>query len=216
MNIIILGPQASGKGTQASLLADRLQMIHMESGKLLRELADFDPKVDEIINIKGELYPDNETMDLIAKAIEEGGGIKKGVIFDGYPRSVKQYEILKKWLETKDLSVDKAILINVSDKVAIKRLASRRICEECGANYNLITNPPKVEDKCDRCGGNLFQRKDDDPETIKKRLEIYKDQTAPLTTLLEKEGILQKVDGERPIRAIFEEIVEKLKIKKPR
>lgn len=205
MNIIIFGPQGSGKGTQAKLISEKLGLFYFESGEFLRNLAESNPRIDEIINKKGELLPDEEIFSYATEYLEKNDPDGKNIIFDGYPRSVKQYELLTKWLETKDSRVDKAILLNISEEVSVKRLSARRICTKCGNVYNLITNlPPKGV--CE-CGGELVQREDDKPEAIKKRLDLYKKNTKPLIEIFKKDGLLVEINGERPINTIFEDII---------
>lgn len=211
MNIVILGPQGSGKGTQAKLIAARLNLFYLETGKMSRELAERDSRVDEIVNKKGELLPDEEIFSYVANYIDEKNYGNKNIIFDGFPRSVKQYELLKNWLKTKNIRIDTAILLNISEGESIRRLSARRVCEKCGINYNLITKPPPPEG-C-KCGGNLIHREDDKQEAIKRRLSLYKRTTHPLIDIFKKEGILMEVDGERPIETIFKDILIRLGLK---
>ena len=211
MNIIILGPQASGKGTQAELLADKLNLYHLESGQMLRKIATHNKRIDEIINVKGELVPDEETLRLIAGVIQENNALERGVIFDGFPRTVEQYHLLKKWLADRGQKIDIAIFLEVSEMTVSKRLSARRVCKSCAEIYNLITNPPKQANICDRCGGELIQREDDKPDVIKKRLTIYRNETEPMIELMAEEGLLIKIDGEKEIEMIFAEIMQKLK-----
>jgi adenylate kinase len=212
MNLIILGPQASGKGTQADLLTKELGLFHLESGELLRELAKTNKKIYEYQNVKGELVPDEETLGYIAKHLDEKDAFNKGVIFDGYPRSVRQYNLLKDWLNSKKQKINKAIFVNVSEDTTVERLSARRVCEKCKTVYNLITNPPPLPSRCE-CGGGLVQRDDDRPETIRKRLKVYKELTKPLIDVLRKEGNVIEVNGERDIDVIFTDILKKLEDK---
>ncbi|RLC32886.1 adenylate kinase [Candidatus Woesebacteria bacterium] len=207
MNIIILGPQGSGKGTQAKLLAKKLDLLLFETGKFLRELAKTDKSIDERINKRGELLPDEEVFSLVSNHLNEKAPTAKNILLDGYPRSVKQYELLEDWLKQKDAKIDKAILLEISEKESIRRLSARRTCNKCGQIYNLITNLPPA-DGCP-CGGSLTQREDDMPESIKKRLAAYNKVTKPLVKRLESQGILEKVDGERPIETIFKDILSR-------
>jgi adenylate kinase len=208
MNIIILGPQGSGKGTQARLLAKRLNLFYFESGKFLREIAKTNPTIDEMINKKGKLVPDEETFSLASKFLEEKVPNLQNMILDGYPRSIKQLELMEDWLKERNSKIDKAIFLEVSRETSIKRLSARRICEKCGKLYNLVTNPPP-EGGCP-CGGKLIQREDDKEKAIKQRLSEYERATKPLVKLLETKGILEKVDGERKIQVIFEDILSRL------
>lgn len=214
MNIIILGPQGSGKGTQGKLLKDHFGLFYLEAGSFLRQIASKDERIDELINKKGELLPDEEVFGLISKYLEKEKPDRENILFDGFPRSVKQYELLKQWLKKKNKKVDYAIFLDVSEAESIKRLSSRRICSRCGRVYNLITNPPKGPfGKCE-CGGDLTHRQDDKLEAIAKRLKLYKKKTKPLLEVLKQEKILVRVDGERPIDVIFEDILKRLRFKK--
>ncbi len=208
MNIIILGPQGSGKGTQAKLLAEKLNLFYFESGKFLRKLAESDERINEIVNKKGGLIPDKQMFSLFSDFLDKKKSDGQNILLDGFPRSLKQYALLKNWLNQKGQKINSAILLNISERESIRRLSARRICAECGTLYNLITNPPPTKN-C-KCSGVLIQREDDRPEAIKKRLTAYKRQTEPLIDLLRKEGILIEVDGERPIEIIHKNILARL------
>lgn len=203
MNVIILGPQGSGKGTQAKLLAEKYGLYYFESGNFLRELSKTRPDIGERIN-RGELVEDREMFSLVGDFLEKNIPSGKNLILDGYPRSVLQYELLKDWLKGKNSKIDRAIFLDISQKESIRRLSARRMDKETGKIYNLITNPPDI--KVNKA--NLIQREDDTPDAIKKRLELYTKTTQPLLSTLEKEGVLIKVDGERPIEVIFEDLVK--------
>ena len=205
MNILILGPQGSGKGTQAKLLSESLRLFYFEAGVFLRGLAKSDKRIDAIVNKKGDMVPDEEMFNYVVDNLETKI-LGSGVLFDGYPRSIKQYELLKKWLKAKSQTIDIVFFLDVSDKESIKRLSARRICENCENVCNLITNPPSKDGVCDRCGGALVHREDDKPEAIKERLMLYRKFTQPLLAIFKKEGILNKIDGERPIDAIQDDL----------
>lgn len=206
MNILVLGALGSGKGTQARLIAEKLNLFYFESGKFLRELAKSDSSIDERINKKGELLPDKEIFSLLTKHIEDKNPTRESLLLEGYPRSIKQYELLKKWLAEKSQQIDKAIYLEISEKESIKRTSARKIDRRTGKIYNLITNPPGS----DVDTNDLYQRPDDKPEAIKKRLDWFKDCVLPLVDVFEKEGILERVNGERPIEVIFKDILSRL------
>jgi len=206
MNILLLGPQGSGKGTQAELVLRNFHFYYLEAGDLLREAAKTDSQIDEMINKKGELAPDEIIFSLVTGKLEKDKPDRDGILFDGYPRSVAQYQLLKDWLAQGGKKVDLAILIKIGHEESIRRLSARRICKKCEKIWNLITPPtPPTETTCD-CGGELYQREDDKPEAIKERLLLYEKVTGPLLEMLEGEGKLIEVGGERPIDRIYEEI----------
>lgn len=209
MNIIVLGPQGSGKGTQAELIASKLDFVHMESGKLLRQKAQTDERIKKMLN-EGVLVPDEETIEYIEEKLQTDGHDFDQIIFDGFPRSLRQYNLLKSWLASKGAKIDKVIYLDITDKESVRRLSARRTCNKCAAVYNLVTNPPKGE-VCDKCGGELVQRDDDTPEIIQKRLEVFHTQTKPILSVAEKDGILVRINGERPIGVISTEIITLLK-----
>lgn len=213
MNILILGPQGSGKGTQAELLSQKFDLLYLEMGSLLRDLAKKDAEIDKLINKEGKLVPDEKTADIFTNFLKLNPlENKKGLILDGFPRTPKQYEFVKDYLAKAGQKLDWTIFLEISEEISVKRLSARRICENCGKTYNLLTNPPKNE-ICDDCGGKLMQRKDDKEDAIRERLSIYRERTQPLIEILEKEGILIRVNGERPIETIFQDICTQLQQK---
>lgn len=210
MNLLILGPQGSGKGTQAEMLAKKFDLLYLEMGALLREISAHDREVDRLINKEGKLVPDEKTAEIFTNFLKENSfRSKQGLMLDGFPRTPGQYEFVKGYLAKTGEKLDYAITLEVSEATSIKRLSSRRVCSGCGKTYNLLTNTPRGE-MCDECGGELVQREDDKEEAIRERLKIYRERTKPLIKRLEKEGILLKVDGERPIETIFKDICSRL------
>jgi len=213
MIIIFLGPPGSGKGTQAKLLHQKLGGFYFEGGGVLRQKAEENSslgrKIKEIIYQQGKLVPDN-LMKKILKDWLADKDIKKGIIFDGFPRSLAQYQILKEILFKKGEKITKVIFLKVSEPVLVSRLSSRRICPKCGLEFNLITKPPKNDEICDSCGTKLIQRADDTPEVIKARLKTYFEKTQPLVDLAKKEKVLEEMDGERKIEEIHQEILERI------
>jgi adenylate kinase len=213
MIIIFLGPAGSGKGTQAKLLCQKISGFYFEAGSILRKKAEEDSplgrKIKKIIYQEGGLVPDY----LMEKIIKEWLGdkdISRGIVFDGFPRTLAQYRLLKKILLQKGEEISKVIFLRVSEPVIISRLSSRRVCPKCGLEFNLITKPPKQDEICDSCGAKLIKRADDKPEVIKERLKIYFEKTQPLVDLAAKEGVLEEVDGERKIEEIHQEILRRI------
>lgn len=211
MNIVLLGPQGSGKGTQARLLSEKMGFFHMESGSLLRNLAKTNKRINEIINVKGELVPDEETLNYICKKLEKENPQKYDqVVFDGYPRSINQYKLLKQKLLSESYSIDLVFYIHISERETVRRLSARRIDKVSGEIYNLITNPPSKNIN----KSNLIQREDDQPEIIKKRLAVFYEQTKPMIKQIKRDGILVKINGEQPVDKIYKEIKQRIDEKK--
>jgi adenylate kinase len=210
MNLIILGPQGSGKGTQAKILSDKLGLYYFEMGGFLRDLSIRNTEVASFIS-RGILVPD-DLFFLSMKALMEDKILKgNGMILDGFPRTMVQYQTLKNWFDENGLKIDKMILLEIDDDEVVRRLSARRTCEKCGALYNLVTSPiPKDPQKCDKCGGTLTQRTDDNPETIKKRLSEYRENTVPLLEQAQKDGVLIKIDGEQAIEKVTEAVLAAL------
>jgi adenylate kinase len=201
-NIIFIGPQGSGKGTQAKILAEKLNIPHISTGDLFRGLTKgpLKEEVDANIN-QGKLVPDELTVKILKQRISNPD-CKKGFILDGFPRNLDQAKLLDNIAK-----IDKVIEINISDKLAIERISSRISCKKCGAVYNTITNPPNKENICDQCQNELYRRADDNPEAIKKRLETYHKETKPI--LKKYQSILDSIDGNQEINKIAEQILEK-------
>jgi len=211
MNIVILGPQGSGKGTQAAFLAKKFNLTHIETGKLLRKIAESDHPLSQQVRAimkEGSLVSDEILQVILEQTIKNSEG-SLGFVFDGTPRDVKQYDLIKSILESQGGKIDKLILLNISEEVSLKRLTSRRTCEVCGNVYNLITSPSPNGDNCE-CGGKLVQREDDTPESIKKRLATYHERTQAVLKKAAEDGILVEIDGERAPDLIFSDIVKEV------
>tara|TARA_Y100000034_G_C6729781_1_gene323250 strand:- start:78 stop:701 length:624 start_codon:yes stop_codon:yes gene_type:complete len=204
MNIIIIGPQGSGKGTQAKFISEKFSIPHICTGDLFRSLeGDLRERLNLIIN-KGELVPDDLTLEILQRRINQQDA-QNGIVLDGYPRNINQSELLKSIVQ-----IDTIINITLSDEEAINRLSSRLSCK-CGAVFNKITNPPKQQNICNNCQSQLYQREDDKPEAIKKRLETYKQQTQPIINHYKENNIeVITINGDQPINIIKEEIEERL------
>ncbi len=207
MNIVLLGPPGSGKGTQAEMLSDHFNLYYLQTGDLARELAEKDTRINEIID-SGKLIPEEEMTAFVMKHLEKNVPEGRNILFEGFPRFVHQYQVYEKWLASKGEKIDKVILLDIAEEDVVKRLSARRICSKCDKVYNLITNPPP-EGKCE-CGGELVQRDDDNPNAIKVRFDYYRKNTKLLADYLKDKGSLIIIDANRPINVIFEEIVQKL------
>lgn len=205
MNIIILGPQGSGKGTQAGNIAKKYKLEHISTGDIFREhmknKTELGKKIEEIMQ-SGNLVPDKITNQIVKEKLEN---TKKGFILDGYPRNIEQAKFLDKTAK-----IDFVIDLELTEEEAINRISSRRICSECGEGFNTIYIKPKIKGICDKCGGKLIQRDDDQPEAIKKRLKIYNEQTTPLKDYYRNEGLLIEIDGTPSIEVVFESIVSEI------
>ena len=211
MNILLIGPQGSGKGTQAEILVEKMDLTYIEMGGLLREAAKDNPTVDRIMNVEGKLVPDEITFGIVTEKINKVAPEKDNILFDGFPRSVSQYETLSNWFGEYGKKIDVAVLIDIPDAESVRRLSARRKCSKCGKIWNLVTSPkPPTDTSCD-CGGELIQRADDTPEAIAKRLKVYHETTSELGDLLMEKGILMKVDGTGSIDEVTGEILEGLK-----
>ena len=202
MVVILLGPPGVGKGTQAVELADGLGWRHVSTGDLLRahrrEGTALGLEAKGYMD-RGELVPD-ELIVAMVKDVLEALPSEQGVVFDGYPRTVPQAEALDRVLAELGRQVDRVVLLEADDEVLVKRLAGRRSCPECGAVYNVHFNPPATAGRCDRCGAELVHRKDDEPETVRRRLQVYQEQTAPLVAHYEaSDAPLVRVQGDRPV-----------------
>ncbi len=215
MRIIMLGAPGAGKGTQASRISERYGIPQISTGDILRsavrEGTELGKKAKEYMD-RGELVPDEIVIGIVRERIVQDDR-KKGFILDGFPRTVVQAEALDRMLEELGLSIDYVINIDVPEEEIVKRLTGRRTCRNCQAMYHVIFNPPKKDNVCDKCGGELYQRDDDKEETIRARLEVYKRQTAPLIDYYSRKGKLVNIDGTKGIDEIFEEIVKVLEKK---
>ncbi|MBL7036410.1 nucleoside monophosphate kinase [Candidatus Microgenomates bacterium] len=213
MNIVLLGAPASGKGTQAELLAKKFNLYLLQTGALSRELSKSDERIEEIIN-SGKLIPQEEMTMHVINFLTKTKPDLKDILFEGFPRFISQYEALESFLKNKGDDIDAIISLDISLEEAVVRISSRRTCSKCGKTYNTITNPAP-NGVCE-CGGELVQRKDDLPESVKVRFEYYEDNTKKLIEHVEKLGKLTRVDGTQSIEEIQKQlvdIVEKVKLK---
>jgi len=208
MRLVLLGAPGAGKGTQAKMLIEKYRIPQISTGDILRKaVADGTPlgKEAKVIMDKGELVPDKIVLGLVDERVKQDD-CKKGFILDGFPRNTVQAEALDKLLNDIKMPLDSALSVDVPKEDLMKRLTGRRTCKSCQQMYNIYFTPPKKEGACDKCGGELFQRGDDKEETIKKRLDVYDAQTAPLIGYYKKKGILKSVVGIGSIQEIFKKV----------
>lgn len=207
--IIFLGAPGAGKGTQAARVAKELKLTHIATGDLFRQAieqgTDLAMKAKSYME-KGRLVPDEITIRMVLERIS-ASDCERGVIFDGFPRNLKQAEALDKALAEEGKAVDKVVYIKVSEEELLKRLSGRWICRQCQTPYHALNSPPRVWGKCDRCGGELYQRPDDTAETVKKRLEVYFAETASLIDYYTQAGKLLEIDGEGSVDEVEGRIV---------
>ena len=205
MNLILLGAPGAGKGTQAELLLEKLSIPAISTGNMLREAmangSELGQKVKKFMD-EGSLVPDEVILDIVAERVAQPD-CRNGFILDGVPRTLPQAEAL----EARGLQIDHVVSIEIDDSVIEGRMTGRRVCGKCGASYHIVANPPKAEDICDSCGGQLMIRKDDAPETVRHRLEVYHQQTEVLKDFYAKRGKLRLVDGSKSIEDANREIL---------
>lgn len=213
MYIVFLGAPGAGKGTQAAVVAQKLNLVHIASGDLFRQAIEAGTKLGTQAKSymeKGALVPDEITIKMVLERLS-APDCKSGVIFDGFPRNLEQAKSLDKAFKEQAKAIDKVIYIKVSEEELLQRLSGRWICRNCQTPYHSINSPPKVNGKCDRCGGELYQRPDDTAETVKNRLKVYFAQTAPLIDYYSRGEKLLEVDGEGNVDIISNRIVDSLR-----
>ena len=212
MYIIFLGAPGAGKGTQASIAAQKLDLVHIASGDLFRQAIEQGTELGiqaKSYMEKGKLVPDEITIRMVLERVS-ASDFESGAILDGFPRNLEQAEALDKALTEQTKAIDRVVYVKVSEEELLKRLGGRWICRNCQAPYHTISSPPEVWGKCDKCGGELYQRPDDSVETVRKRLEVYFAQTAPLIDYYSRAGKLLEVDGEGSVDEVSERIISAL------
>jgi adenylate kinase len=207
--LVLMGPPGAGKGTQAERLASELEIPHLSTGNLLREHLVRKTEIGERARgfmDRGELVPDDVVIEMLHERAEQPDG-RHGFLLDGFPRTLEQARALEAELlrraEEHGPIVLRAIELHVPDEVLVRRLAGRRTCRTCGRAQHLEFSPPRVPGRCDRCGGELYQRDDDRPEVVQERLAVYRRQTLPVERYYEERGLLVRLDGDRPPDEVF-------------
>ena len=207
MQLIIFGAPGVGKGTVSGMLAHKYKIPHISTGDIFRsEISSGNSELKQYVE-KGLLVPDMVVNKIVEKALKNEA-YRNGFILDGYPRTTEQAEFLENALWKLRKKIDLVLNLAASEEVIIKRLTARRNCGKCGAVYNLVTIKPKKKDMCDKCGSALVQRKDDEPETVRKRIQVYQDETAPLIEYYKKKKLLADIDASPRPRQVFNSAVE--------
>lgn len=208
MRIMLLGAPGVGKGTQAKKIQEKYSIPQISTGDILREAVRNQTalgKKAKAIMDKGELVPDDLIVSLVRERLQKSD-CKPGFILDGFPRTIPQAEALDGLLAELGLKLNAIIDIDVDEEKIVRRLTNRRLCPSCGADFNLLSNPPNENGSCKKCGTRLIQREDDKESTIRNRLKVYETQTRPLKEYYREKGLLKAVDGDQPVEAVFGEI----------
>lgn len=212
MRLILLGAPGAGKGTQAQALAAHYRVPHISTGEIFRQNLTQGTELGERARSymqKGLLVPDDVTEAMVDARLGEPDA-EAGFILDGFPRTVPQAKALEVMIQRRGLRLDAALLLVVPEDLLTLRLTGRRVCPQCGANYHVQFHPPKRDGWCDHCGAALVQRPDDSLETVKTRLRVYEEQTAPLIGYYRDRGLLREVDGRRPVEEVTAHVVRLL------
>ncbi|MDU3081971.1 MAG: adenylate kinase [Staphylococcus epidermidis] len=210
MNIILMGLPGAGKGTQASEIVKKFPIPHISTGdmfrKAIKDETDLGKEAKSYMD-RGELVPDEVTVGIVKERISEDDA-KKGFLLDGFPRTIDQAESLSQIMSELDREIDAVINIEVPEEELMNRLTGRRICEKCGTTYHLVFNPPKVDGICDIDGGKLYQREDDNPETVSNRLSVNVKQSKPILEYYNNKGVLKNIDGSKDIDEVTNDVIE--------
>jgi adenylate kinase len=210
MNLILLGPPGAGKGTQAELLIEKYNIPHISTGDIFRAAIKEGTQLG--IEAKrymdsGQLVPDEVVIGIVKERLQKSD-CQNGFLLDGFPRTVPQADSLDSFLQSQGKKIDAVINIEVESAVLLKRLTGRRVCRNCAAVYHVETKQTKTVGICDHCGGEVYQRDDDTPATVSKRLEVYAAQTEPLINYYRQKGVLHSFDGQEPIKTLFTKVCQ--------
>ena len=207
MRLVIFGPQGAGKGTQGARLAEKYDLEPIATGDMFRWAishgTDVGLKAKEYVDA-GKLVPDEVTIEIVRERLEAEDF--DGFLLDGFPRNLRQADALDGTLHDQDARLDAVLVLHVPEEVSLRRILGRRVCSNCGRNYH-VDSPPREDWTCDRCGGRVERRSDDDEDNIRDRLKVYHDQTEPLKAYYDARGILREVDGEGTMDEVFDRLV---------
>jgi len=212
VNIVLMGPPGAGKGTQAEFIKKEYPIPHISTGDMFRDAVNRETELGKEAKKymdAGKLVPDTVTIGIVEQRLAEDD-CKTGFLLDGFPRTTVQAEALDRVLSNTSRKIDVAINITVPNEILIKRLSGRVSCKECKVVYNLQSNPSNTEGICDKCGGELIQRSDDQGETVAERLKVYQEQTNPLVAYYSRQNVLQEIDGNRESNLVFADIKNRL------
>jgi len=213
MQIILLGPPGAGKGTQAKVLAQNLGLSHISTGDILRQNVSqntaLGKQARDFMN-RGALVPDELVTEMLSQRINQID-TQKGFILDGYPRNIKQAQDLDEILKQRNATIDLVVYLDTSEPVIIQRLSGRLVCSNCGANFHSKNMPPKINMTCDNCGGKLYQRNDDNPETIKKRLQVYLEESSPVIQYYHQKDRLHRLSADGDAQIVLDKIIALVK-----
>jgi len=213
MNILLMGAPNAGKGSVGEVLVEELNMVLISVGALFRtEMAigsELGKKAEGYIK-QGILVPNELTFDMIVNRIEQEDCQTRGFILDGFPRSMSQLEFLEKYFKESNTTLDKVIYIDVEEDVIYKRVSGRRLCRDCGAVYNINSKPSAKGDRCEKCDGELYQRKDETPEVVATRIASFKNDTFPILNYYKEKGLVYKIDGNQDLNYTLKQVFEVL------
>ncbi|MGH9200977.1 MAG: adenylate kinase [Vicinamibacterales bacterium] len=213
MRIVLLGPPGEGKGTQSKLLQEHFNIPQISTGDILRRIVEEGTAIGKRAKAymdRGELVPDSVIIEMVDQRLDADDA-QRGFLLDGFPRTVPQLGAFEKIMSKRNWKIDGAVSLKVPRADLIRRLSGRRTCRDCGAMYHVVFNPPKADLRCDRCGGELYQRADDREETITARLEVHDRQSVPLHEFFRKQGLLREIDGTKSTEEVFARILREVR-----